>query len=205
MGPVASLPAPQLKGHIWFAEDVRRMLVLGLLLLTFSLWTNLYRGKKRKERKPVLCVFECVHVCACVCACMCVCGGGMLIALLIKKKQNKKTADIWKHSMLRVWLLRENRTHLSDFTLWFLLLRLVNKISEGIGIALVSSGFRVKVYLTVLQVHPVAQNNFILSEDIWDLLPYRKAAEKLICQLESKLTGVGRKDSVNVNKSILEK
>lgn len=108
-------------------------------------------------------------------------------------------------TMLRVWLLGENRAHPSDFTLWYLLLQLVNKISEGIRTALVSSGFKVKVYLTVLQVHPVAQNNFILSEDIWDLLPYRKAAEKLICQLESKLTGVGRKDSINVNKSILEK
>lgn len=86
-----------------------------------------------------------------------------------------------------------------------MLLQLVNKISEGIWIALVSSGFRVKVYLMVLQVHLAAQNNFILSEDIWDLLPYRKAAEKLICQLESKLTGVERKESINVNKSILEK
>lgn len=86
-----------------------------------------------------------------------------------------------------------------------MLLQLVNKISEGIWIVLVSSGFRVKVYLMVLQVHLAAQNNFILSEDIWDLLPYRKAAEKLICQLESKLTGVERKESINVNKSILEK
>lgn len=45
----------------------------------------------------------------------------------------------------------------------------------------------------VLQVLPLAYNCFVLSEDIWEPLPHRKTAEKSICQLKSKLTGVGRK------------
>ena len=97
MGQVASLPTPQLKGHIWFAEDVRRMLVLGLFLLTSSLQTNFFA-----YTKPVLCVFECVHVCACVCACMCVC---VCVCVCVwwgytYSPADKKTADIWKHSMV---------------------------------------------------------------------------------------------------------
>lgn len=89
-----------------------------------------------------------------------------------------------------VWLLGIKRAHLSDFSLHCVLVELVNQISEQMWITLVSSGSRAKGLPYGIASPP---SGFVVREDIWDPLPYRKAAEKSICQLRSKLTGVGRK------------